>query len=227
MNRLFIALLFAGSMLPAAHANVIYSFSVDTSGISSLAPSGGYLDFEFNQVNSLNSLSATATINGFSSTGYSFNGTVLTSSGVTGALPGPIAIPNDQGGANFFTQGLDTFGSSFSFSVELSGPALGTAAPDGSNFFLFLLDPGFNQIVSPATLEGEILNVTLDTNGDTIPEGSVFNGGSAGWVVTPEPGSAWFCLAAGLFALGAISRGNMVRLARWVSCQGQYGTTKP
>jgi hypothetical protein len=212
MNRLFIALLFAGAMLPAAQATVIYSFAVDTSGISSLAPSGGYLDFEFNQANAVDSLSATATVSAFSSIGYSFNGTVFTSSGVAGALPGPTAIPNDQSGANFFTQGVDTFGSGFSFSVELSGPALGTAAPDGSNFFVFLLDPSFNQIVSPATLEGEILGVSVDTDGGTTPETSVFTGGSA--VVTPEPGSAWFCLAAGLFALGTIGGRGIARLAR-------------
>ena len=117
-----------------AHADTVnYNFFVDTSGIAALSPSGGWLDFEFNQANALDSLSAIATITGFTSTGYTFGPTVQTTPGVTGLLPGPIAIPNDQGAADFFTQEVTAWGGSFAFEVSISGPAVGTAAPDGSS----------------------------------------------------------------------------------------------
>jgi hypothetical protein len=202
MNRRtpFCSLIAFLSLAAGAQASTVnYSFSVDTSGIAALAPTGGWLDFEFNQANALDSLSAVATITNFTSIGYVFGPTVQTTTGVTGLLPGPIAIPNDEAAADFFTQEITAWGSSFAFEVSLSGPAVGAAAPDGSAFLVYLLDPGFSQIVSPATSTGEILNVTIDTAGGTSAQVSSFTGGSA--VATPEPAAVWLT-AAGLAGLG-------------------------
>ena len=200
----FFVVLMAAS-LGASAGTLTYSFQVDTSGIASAAPGGGWLDFQFNQANALDSLSALATIDNFSSTGFVFGTTQLTSTGVTGSLPGPVTIPNDQGGANFFTQEIATWGSSFQFSVMLSGAAVGTPAPDGSTFFLFLLFPDFNPIVAPPTIAGEILNVNIDPTGTASPQGSTFDGGSA--MATPEPGALWL-VPAGLAALAVKRRGK-------------------
>lgn len=199
-----VVVLLAASM-GAGAGTVSYSFQVDTSGIASAAPAGGWLDFQFNQANALDSLSALATIDNFSSTGFVFGGTQLASTGVTGSLPGPVAIPNDQGGANFFTQEIGAWGSGFQFSVTLSGAAVGTPAPDGSTFFVLLLFPDFNPIVAPPTIAGEILNVNLDSTGAASAQGSTFDGGSA--LATPEPGALWLALA-GLAAIGAKLRGK-------------------
>jgi hypothetical protein len=199
-NTISCSLVLMAASLGANAGTVSYSFQVDTSGIAGVAPAGGWLDFQFNQANALDSLSALAVIDNFSSTGFVFGGTQLTSSGVTGALPGPVTIPNDQGGANYFTQRVSTWGSGFQFAVTLSGTAVGTPAPDGSTFFLFLLFPDFNQIVAPPTIAGEILNVNIDTTGATSAQGSTFDGGSA--LPTPEPGAMWLALA-GLAVVGA------------------------
>lgn len=193
----FIALVLISA---GARADVVaYQFHVDTSGIAALAPLGGWMDFQFNQANAADSLSAVATLNIFQSAGFTFGATELESAGVGGTLPGPITIPNDQGGANYFTQEVTSWGSSFDFTVALSGPAVGTPAPDGSAFYVYLLYPDFSPIVSPPTTTGEILNVTIDTAGGTAPTGSTFPGGSAAAV--PEPGSVWLLLA-GIGAAG-------------------------
>lgn len=203
-NTICSFIVLVAASLGAGAGTVSYSFQVDTSGIASVAPAGGWLDFQFNQANALDSLSALAVIDNFSSTGFVFGGTQLTSTGVTGGLPGPVTIPNDQEGANFFTQRVSTWGSGFQFSVTLSGAAVGTPVPGGSTFFLFLLFPGFNPIVAPpTTIAGEILNVNIGTAGLTSAQGSTFDGGSA--FATPEPGALWLVLA-GLAAVAVKAR---------------------
>ena len=185
-----LALFLTGACAQAGTVN--YHFWVDTSGIAAAAPSGGWIDFQFNQANSFDSLPATATIDGFVSSGYLFGAPDPT--GVAGTLPGPIDIPNNGGAANYFTQGVDSWGDGFGFFLTLSGDAVGTPALDGSTFFVYLLDPNYNQIVSPPTSTGEIVNVTIDTGGGTTPQGSSFTGGSA--TVVPEPGAFWLALPA-------------------------------
>ena len=155
----------------------------------------GWIDFSFNQANSLTSLGATATISNFQQTGYMLDAATQSSPGVTGSLvPGPVIIPNDQAGANFFTQGIASWGSAFSFTVLLSGPAVGTAAPDGSAFRLTLFDLNFTPFVSPLP-DGEVANITINPNGTLSTSGSTFGGGSAtvaaAAAAVPEPATAW------------------------------------
>ena len=185
----------------ARAGTVQYDFLVDTSGIQALAGPGvgGWIDFQFNQANALDSLSATAKLFGFQFAGYGL-GTALDSTGAGQTLPGPIVIPNDQGAANYFTQEVTAWGSSFRFSVQLSGNAVGTPRPDGSTFYVFLDLPDFTEVVSPPTTFGEVINVTIDTSGGTTQTGSTFTGGFAQAV--PEPGTVGVMLVglAGLVA---------------------------
>jgi hypothetical protein len=114
---------------------------------------------------------------------------------VTGSLvPGPVIIPNDQAGANFFTQGILSWGSAFSFTVIFDGPAVGTAAPDGSAFRVTLFDSGFVPFVSPLP-DGEVANITINPAGTISTSGSTFGGGSAtvaaAAAAVPEPATAW------------------------------------
>jgi hypothetical protein len=202
-TALYSLLLLVASTGAASANSVTYSFFLDTSGIGALSPTGGWLDFEFNQANALDSLSAVATLTGVTLSGdYSLGGTLFTSTGVTGTIPGPIDIPNDQSAANYFTQEITTWGTSVQFSVTLTGPAVGTAAPDGSGFYAYLLDPGFSQIVTPPTLTGEVLNVTIDTSGAATPTPASFTGGAS--YVTPEPSTALLLLP--VLGLAALKR---------------------
>jgi hypothetical protein len=195
MNRykyiLFLAALVATATVASADS-LSYVVTVNTPNFS--AP--GWIDFSFNQANALTSLAATATISNFQQTGYTLDAATQTSGpGVTGTLiPGPVVIPNDEGGANFFTQGVLSWGSTFSFTVLLSGPAVGTAAPDGSAFRLTLFDSDFVPFVSPLT-DGEVANITINPGGTLSTSGSTFDGGSATVVASsaavPEPATAW------------------------------------
>lgn len=199
-TALYSLLLLVASAGAASAGTITFSFLVDTSGIAALSPTGGWMDFQFNQFNAFTSLSANATIDGLDFSGdFILGGTELESTGVAGTVPGPITIPNDQDPANYFTQEIGSWGSSVSFAVTLSGPAVGAPATDGSGFYVYLLDPGFNQIVTPPTLTGEILNVTIDPSGAATPTTTTFTGGSS--EVVPEPSTAMLLLPAlGLLA---------------------------
>ena len=160
----------------------------------------GWIDFSFNQANALTSLSATATIWDFQHTGYTLDAVTQSTPGVSGFLGGgPLIIPNDQAGANYFTQGILAWGSSFRFTVVFYGPAVGNPAPDGSAFRVTLFDSGFLPLVSPL-VDGEVANITINPAGDFSTFGSTFSGGSATVDPVPEPATAWL-LATGLGTL--------------------------
>jgi hypothetical protein len=160
----------------------------------------GWIDFSFDQSNSLTSLSATATIWNFQQTGYTLDAATQSTPGVTGFLGGgPLIIPNDGAAANFFTQGILFWGTSFRFTVVFDGPAVGAAALDGSAFRVTLFDAGFTPFVSPLA-DGEVANITINPAGNFSTFGSTFDGGSAVVGPVPEPAVAWL-LAPGLGAL--------------------------
>jgi hypothetical protein len=171
----------------------------------------GWIDFSFAQVNSLTSLPATATVYDFHQTGYTLDSTIDTSGpGVTGTLDlPPVIIPNDEGAANYFTQHVTSWGSAFSFHVTFSGPALGTAAPDGSAFRVTLYDETFGFLASPLA-DNEVANVTINPDGMLSGNGSTFDGGSATSNPVPEPATA---ALAGI-ALAAIAWRRRARPAR-------------
>jgi hypothetical protein len=181
----------AGASTVASAGMLTYSITVNTPNFG--AP--GWIDFSFNQANALTSLSATATITNFHQTGYTLDTTTQFTTGVTGSLSAPpVVIPNDQDAANFFTQGILSWGSSFGFDVTISGPAVGTAAPDGSAFRVTLFDAGFTPFVSPLA-DGEVANITINPAGTLTASGSTFDGGGASVAAAvapvPEPATAW------------------------------------
>jgi hypothetical protein len=208
MNFTRRALLFSVAALFAAASasagTISYSITVNTTGLAGSGP--GFIEFQFNQANSLTSLTATASISLFASSGYTFNaGGSGGSTGVTGSLAAPpIVIPNDAGAANFYDIAVTTFGTSFSFLVTLTGDAIGGSAADGSGFFVFLFDSNFAPIVGPLG-SGEIANVIVNPNGSTTATGSTFTGGSALASEIPEPGSVLLSFT-GLGALALLRR---------------------
>lgn len=171
----------------ASAGTVGYLVTVNTPNFG--AP--GWIDLSFDQANSLTSLSATATIGNFQQTGYTLDTVTQSTPGVTGALgAGPLVIPNDQGTANYFTQGILAWGSTFRFTVLFNGPAMGAAAPDGSAFRVTLFDQSFTPFVAPLP-SGEVANITINPAGTVSTFGSTFAGGSAAVNPVPEPSVAW------------------------------------
>src|SRR5262245_3370410 len=196
---LFTLMLGAGLAVNSAPAGTLsYLVSVTTPDFG--AP--GWIDFSFNQANAADSLSANASIWNFVQSGYTLDGIPQTTPGVTGDLANPpLVIPNDQGAANFFTQHVLNWGSFFSFTVIFSGPAVGTPAPDGSAFRVTLFDESFTPLVSVLP-DGEVANITVNTDGSLSSTGSTFAGGGASASQVPEPGT-WSAIF-GLVALAGL-----------------------
>lgn len=155
-----------------------FTFHFDTSGAAAALPAGGWLDFQFNQANT-DALSAVALLDSLTySPDYTLGPLQDTSPGVT--LGPPVSIPNDAGGANWFTQEITTWGSAVDLTVTLTGPALGASAPSGSDLYVTILDPGYVPLEP-------LLDLRITTSGDAV--------------VVPEPAAAvlLFTVLAGVF----------------------------
>jgi hypothetical protein len=117
-----ISILFAASLAWADP--ITYDVSVNTSTISGTS---GSLDFQFNP-GSLVSQAASLQILNFASDG-TLAGTPTLTGDVSGTLPGTLTFDN----GSFFNDYFDgfTFGTTITFEVSLSGPAL--SSPDGTS----------------------------------------------------------------------------------------------
>jgi hypothetical protein len=156
-----------------------YLISVDTSGLGSV---GGYIDLAFDKANS-DALGATATITGFTSTGFTFSGSNSSTGGVTGSLDAPpLVIANDGGAANFYDEGVTSFGSEFSLLVDFDGPAIGEASLDVSDFFVSLLD-GDGNFIGGDPVTGAVADITIGTDGNLTAQ-TTANASASG---VPEP----------------------------------------
>ncbi|MGZ8217239.1 NF038129 family PEP-CTERM protein [Methylomagnum sp.] len=196
-HLLFAALLGFASL---ASANMVsYQVSVDTSSLSG----DGSLDFQFNP-GALDSQSATLQILNFSTDGALLPGPAL-SGNVSGNLPTTLTF--DNGGAfNDYFQGI-TYGSTLSFQVDLSGPAVD--APDGVAtsgsafaFSLFSDTAGTVPALTTDLTNGSALTVDLGLNGAT----SVTNFSDATTVAAvPIPATVWL-FGSALAGLGIIGK---------------------
>jgi hypothetical protein len=144
-------------------ASVVYNVTVDTSSVSGQT---GYLDFQFNPGNATTQ-AATAQILNF--TGGTIGPPPSINGNVTGNLPNPVTIVNSTA-LNEDFQGF-TYGSTFSFTLVLSGPAIdspnGTATA-GTTFGLGLYDAGQNPILTnQGALSGLAGEVDINLNGTT------------------------------------------------------------
>ena len=194
-------LIFEG-MAAALPAN--YLVKVDTSAVDGAS---GFLDFQFNPGNATSQL-AFARISLFQSAG----GTLIFGVGspdvlgdVSGALPGDITFDNATAFNDYFQQ--VTFGTSFSFILSLTGPAL--SAPDGtatagSTFSVGLFDQDQNVILTNQSVVGQV-DVNLDGS-TTVTAFPTANGGPSVFSAEiPEPTS--LCLSTlALFVLAPFQR---------------------
>lgn len=196
-------------MLTAAHAQLAYDFTLNTTTLAGLSGTHNYtLDFQFND----GSLSGgdgnnSALISGFDFGGGSVIGAPTLTGGATGDLNAAVSL-NDSSFLNEFTQGF-TPGSRLTLTFILNpnvgvdeDPATG-GTPD--SFSLAILDNGAEISADPS---GALLSADISTSTPTI---HAFNArsqyGNLSPLLTPhfsavpEPGS--WTLALGLAGLGA------------------------
>ena len=168
----------------AAHADAIYQVAVNT---SSIAGTAGSLDFQFS-AGSGETQAASARILNFA------GGTLGSASRVGevtgGPLPSAVTIGNgvqSNSGLNDFFETF-TYGSSLTFTLNLSGPAV--TAPNGMStggsefFFLMFSDANGVNPVLTTDPNGVAATVTVNPNGSTSTAAV-----SRAVSFVPEPGS--------------------------------------
>jgi len=178
----------AWCVAPSASAGPItYNLTIDT---SSIAGTVGSLDFNFNP-GPLVTQQAALDITGFSTDGTL--GSAVKTGDVTGTLPAALAFDNLTAFNDYFT-GF-TFGSTLSFSVGLSGPALST--PDGVStsgssmaFSMFSDAAGTVPALTTNAVDGFAFVVDVNLDGTTTVQNfsRQVSGFPAGPPV-PEPAS--------------------------------------
>ena len=181
--------LFGLGMKPVQAAAISYSVTVDTSSVSGTA---GFLDFQFNPGNST-SQAATAQISSFMTLGGSLSGVPQVNGNVVGTLPGTLTFVNSTA-LNEYFQGFN-YGSSFSFMLLLTGPAISApngTANAGTSFGIGLYDNTQNPILTnQGGTTGFAGEVDIDLNGTATA--TAFPNGTGPSVVTflavPEPGT--------------------------------------
>jgi len=200
-SLLVTSLLCFGSLATAGP--ITYDVTVSTSSISGTP---GSLDFNFNP-GPLVTQSASLQILNFTSNGTLAGSPSLTGD-VAGALPATLTFDNGTGFNDYF-EGF-TYGTTLTFHVSLSGPAL--SAPDGVStsgsafaFSMFSDSAGTVPALTTDTTDGFAFTVDVNLNGTTTVTNYsaqttiVAAGGST---VAPEPRSlALMPLAGGFWLL--------------------------
>lgn len=183
------AVLFLLAAAAAAHAGTIDLITLNT---SSLSGTTGSIDFQFNP--GLAALGATADITGFTGATYISGSQQQTGGASGGPVPAAIVLSNTQADNEDFED--VTFGTSLSFDVSFSGPAVTSpngAAGDLSTFAFSVFSnlagtvPASGVKADPST--GNVADITLSPEG--VLEPNVISANAQVAAATPEPGSAW------------------------------------
>ena len=184
----------------ASADSATYLISVNT---SSIAGTSGSLDFQFNP--GAMSQAADAQVLGFTSNGSL--GAPSTTGDASGTLPGTVSLDNGTA-FNDYSAGF-TYGSTLTFDVNLSGPALtspnGTSS-SGSSFAFSMFSDGSGTMPTLTSDTTDGFAVTIDVNLDgTTTLKNFSNETSAGLLATttPEPGTL-LLMAAGLAGIVAL-----------------------
>ncbi len=205
---LVFALLF-GAIASAMADGVTYDVTVDT---SSILGTSGSLDFQFNP-GPLVTQTANLQILNFASDGTLVGSPSLTGD-VTGTLSSTVTFDNGTGFNDYFT-GF-TYGTTLSFVVNLSGPAV--TSPDGVStsgstfaFSMFSDSAGAIPVLTSDSVNGFALlaNINLDGTTTLTNTSSELSAAPPGPVGTPEPATI-LLLTAGLAALALFSKRVLV-----------------
>ena len=194
-----ILMLAAGSAFASPY-RYSYNVTVDTSSLSS---TDGYLYFQFARDPNNSLATATALIRDFSTDGTlgaMASGISSTSgAGVTGTLPGSVAIAN-RNQINDYNQAI-TFGDVISFVLDLNQSVFD---PFYTNTFSMWLAQDADGTLPLQTPSGELFEVNLFGDGTA----SFVNYDVAGTTLVPEPGTT-LMLVTGLLGFARMKTRNM------------------
>ena len=182
LQRISLIAAFCFALASSAQADVItYMITVNT---ASQLGDAGSLDLQFNP-GGLLSQAADLSILNFSTDG-SLGGPVLTGD-ASGALPGTVLFDNGSSFNDYFT-GF-TYGTTLTFDVLLSGPAL--SSPDGVStsgstfaFSMFSDAAGSVPVLTTDTTDGFAVTVNVNLDGSTTLTNS---SAETAISVVPEP----------------------------------------
>lgn len=203
LQRISLIAAFCFALASSAQADVItYMITVNT---ASQLGDAGSLDLQFNP-GGLLSQAADLSILNFSTDG-SLGGPVLTGD-ASGALPGTVLFDNGSSFNDYFT-GF-TYGTTLTFDVLLSGPAL--RSPDGVStsgstfaFSMFSDAAGSVPVLTTDTTDGFAVTVNVNLDGSTTLTNS---SAETGISVVPEPATL------PLFSIALAALAGFVRFRR-------------
>ena len=203
LQRISLIAAFCFALASSAPADVItYMITVNT---ASQLGDAGSLDLQFNP-GGLLSQAADLSILNFSTDG-SLGGPVLTGD-ASGALPGTVLFDNGSSFNDYFT-GF-TYGTTLTFDVLLSGPAL--RSPDGVStsgstfaFSMFSDAAGSVPVLTTDTTDGFAVTVNVNLDGSTTLTNSSTETGIS---VVPEPATL------PLFSIALAALAGFVRFRR-------------
>lgn len=181
-------------------ATVTNQISINTTSLP--APTSGYLDIVFNG-GGTPFQPATYSITGFATNATLSATNVSKSAGVTGQLPGTVSASN----ANTEYLQAITFGSSISFTLQFSGPALDspTGTGSGTSFAFSLLNSTLDgAYLTSDQNDGYLFVINIDNQGRTtsITYPTESGGPSVTSIQTvPEP-AGWLTAGIGLMLVG-------------------------